>query len=1040
MSAAARWARRSLPQITVLFFGLLSIWPLLQTRTTCSDDGIFHIHKALGLEAAIQLGHWFPRWSPHMAHGFGYPLYNFYAPLGSYMLAGLHALGFIYPLALHIAFAMCILLSGMAVFTLVRDWWGPWAGLAAAVVYQTSPYMAFNVLFRGALAETLALVWLPLILWTMDRALRRVSLRWGALAALCFAALIYTHNASALLAAPLILGYAVFVSYEQRRRRQLLGRAAAIMLAGLALSAHFWLPALAERDLVKTDQLLVPPVFTYYTNFLTGAELMAPPVATQPGLINPSPPKALGAVAAALALLGAATVRLRRARADTRQQQIRTSLPLFLFAALSFYLALTVSLTLPLWDALPLLPFVQFPWRMLGVATLCAAALAGAAVRWFEYFNRVWVGATIIAAVAAIGHLSWWYPRYCGEFTEATIGTMLEYEYNTFTVGTSAKGEFLPKTVDYLPEDNSVADALKTGETPTRLRGLPAGATLNILDPDPMDFRATVHTPKAFSAAYQMFYYLGWRVSIDGQPHPLKITSGSGLMQFDIPVGEHELRVYFGVTPLRALASGVTVAAVLTTIAVLLLTSTRPAAREWCHAPAPALLLAVPLGLFAAKMLIARIDNPFHRTSVEVASLGTPLAVSLDNGLNTLAYTVRPLPVPSGGEFEVIMYLSPRSTPQSDYRPLFLLQSAENLIWNLNPHETAPPRWHREPPPTQYWPVGEYGQFARQYRLLPGTPPGDYQLFATFFDYATLETSKAVTPAGVPQTDRIDLGTVTVVRPPTPASVAALEMTIETGSRLTPEITLLGGSTDRHQASPGDLMKVTLFFHAEAAPRSDEHITLGLQGTDFAVRLEPTPGFHTGQWQPGDIWRGQHLLRLPANTPDGEYIWTVRASSEVSDITYLDNLRVTAPERIFEQPNVRHRVRLRFGNDILLSGYDWSQTQARTGDVSEVRLIWRALTTPTEDLSVFIHLESLSGELVAQHDSIPADWSRPTPGWLPGEYVVDLHYLAIPADAQPGAYLLYAGLADRTSGRRLPVTTENAIDDRALLGQFDIAP
>ena len=211
-----------------------------------------------------------------MAHGFGYPLYNFYAPLGSYILAGLHALGFIYPLALHIAFAMCILLSGIAVFTLVRDWWGPAAGLAAAVVYQTSPYMAFNVLFRGALAETLALVWLPLILWTMDRALRRVSLRWGALAALCFAALVYTHNASALLSAPLILGYAVFVSCEQRRR-QLLGRAAAIMLAGLALSAHFWLPALAERDLVKTDQLLVPPVFTYYTNFLTGAELMAPP-------------------------------------------------------------------------------------------------------------------------------------------------------------------------------------------------------------------------------------------------------------------------------------------------------------------------------------------------------------------------------------------------------------------------------------------------------------------------------------------------------------------------------------------------------------------------------------------------------------------------------------------------------------------------------------------------------------------------------------------------------------------------------------------
>ncbi len=818
MSAAARRARRSLPQVTTLLFGLFSIWPLLQARTTCSDDGVFHMHKALGLEAAIQLGHWFPRWSPHMAHGFGYPLYNFYAPLGSYMLAGLHALGFIYPLALHIALALCILLAGLAVFALVRDWWGPWAGLAAAVVYQTSPYLAFNVLFRGALAETLALVWLPLILWTLDRALRRESLRWGALATLCFAALIYTHNASALLAAPLITGYAAVISGE-RRRRLLLARAAAIMLAGLALSAHFWLPALAERDLVQTEQLLVPPVFTYYTNFLTGAELLAPPVAMQPRLINPSPPKALGAIAAGLALLGAATVKLRPARADMRRQKGGAARPLFFFAALLLYGALTLPPTLPLWDALPLLPFVQFPWRMLGVATLCAAALAGAAVRWLERSNHAWFGAAIIAAVAALGHLSWWYPRYCSAFAEATIGAMLKYEYDTFTVGTSAKGEFLPKTVRYLPQDNTVAEALQAGETPERLRGLPAGATLDILDPDPLDFRATLRTPEAFSAAYQMFYYLGWRMSVDGQPHPLEVAAGTGLMKFDVPAGEHELRVYFGVTPLRALASGIAVAALLATIAVLLAAPPHPAARAWRHPRAPTLLLALPLGLLTAKLLlIERSDNAFQRTSVEAASLGTPLAVSLDNGLDTLAYSVRPDPVASGGTFEVDLYLAPRSTPRRDYRPLFRLQSADNLIWNLNPHETVPPRWHREPPRTQYWPVGEYGQFARQYQLLPGTPPGEYRLYATFFDYATMETLKAVTPEGVPQTDRIDLGAVTVVRPSTAASAAALEMQIETGTRLTPEITLLGGSADRRQAGPGDLMTVTLFFRAQTAP------------------------------------------------------------------------------------------------------------------------------------------------------------------------------------------------------------------------------
>ena len=194
-------------------------------------------------------------------------------------------------------------------------------------------------------------------------------------------------------------------------------------------------------------------------------------------------------------------------------------------------------------------------------------------------------------------------------------------------------------------------------------------------------------------------------------------------------------------------------------------------------------------------------------------------------------------------------------------------------------------------------------------------------------------------------------------------------MQIETGTRLTSEITLLGGSADRQQASPGDLMTVTLFFHAEAVPSSDEHITLALHGTDFALRLKPTPGFPTGLWQPGDVLRGQHLVRLPADLPDGSHSWTVRASSDVSDTTYLERLHVTAPDRIFEQPNVSHQARLTFGNDILLSGYDWSQPPALTGDMLEVRLIWRTLATPTEDVSAFVHLEKHSALEVCQVES-----------------------------------------------------------------------
>ena len=47
---------------------------------------------------------------------------------------------------------------------------------------------------------------------------------------------------------------------------------------------------------------------------------------------------------------------------------------------------------------------------------------------------------------------------------------------------------------------------------------------------------------------------------------------------------------------------------------------------------------------------------------------------------------------------------------------------------------------------------------------------------------------------------------------------------------------------------------------------------------------------------------------------------------------------------------------------------------------------------------------------MAQSDTVPANWSRPTTGWLPGEYVTDAHTLTIPPDAPAGDYTLATGL------------------------------
>jgi hypothetical protein len=103
------------------------------------------------------------------------------------------------------------------------------------------------------------------------------------------------------------------------------------------------------------------------------------------------------------------------------------------------------------------------------------------------------------------------------------------------------------------------------------------------------------------------------------------------------------------------------------------------------------------------------------------------------------------------------------------------------------------------------------------------------------------------------------------------------------------------------------------------------------------------------------------------------------------------------------------------GNIAILVGANVEPSQSTNLPIYQstnltVTLIWRAEAETDISYNVFLHLTGPGGALVTQADGIPANWTRPTTGWLPGEYVTDVHVLTIPPDTPAGDYTLYAGL------------------------------
>ena len=89
-----------------------------------------------------------------------------------------------------------------------------------------------------------------------------------------------------------------------------------------------------------------------------------------------------------------------------------------------------------------------------------------------------------------------------------------------------------------------------------------------------------------------------------------------------------------------------------------------------------------------------------------------------------------------------------------------------------------------------------------------------------------------------------------------------------------------------------------------------------------------------------------------------------------------------------------------------------------TNNQLPLTLLWRAAAEMPTSYRVFIHLVNADGQILAQADGEPANWSRPTTGWVPGEYILDAHALTLPPELPPDASLRI-GLYDPATGQRL---------------------
>jgi 4-amino-4-deoxy-L-arabinose transferase-like glycosyltransferase len=369
--------------------------------------------------------------------------------------------------------------------------------------------------------------------------------------------------------------------------------------------------------------------------------------------------------------------------------------------------------------------------------------------------------------------------------------------------------------------------------------------------------------------------------------------------------------------------------------------------------------------------------------------------------------------------------------------------------------------------PTSRWQAGETHLDRYALTVLPGTPPGRYQV--RFGVYRTTDNRRlAFTgPAGATGTEWL-LGTVEVA--PSPVVPSLEEMGI---GRLAPfpSLPLAGGGSEGGGSSvrligadvpdevrTGETLPVTLFWEVLAPVGRDYRLRLSLVAADARpladATLPPASEYPTSRWRPGERLRSQLDLPIPADAPGGPARLRIQfvdaAGQPAGPPMDVAQVNVTAVERRFSlPPDVQHRLDVRLGDRITLAGYDLALDPDCTAQdastpaacVVHLTLYWQALGRPDRDYTVFVHLLDSSGQIRSQVDRPPVDGSRPTSGWIYGEVLMDRYDLLLPPNTPAGQYRVVVGMYDLTTLQRLPAVGadgQRLPDDRIVVGELEV--
>ncbi len=513
--------------IVITLLGFAIALPLLTKGPFANHDEMNPI-RFLAIKDCIEDGQFPCRWSKDLGWGNGFPIFNYYAP-GPYYLGAVlsEVVGYINAEKLLVLFSLVA--GGMGMYIFVKKLYNENAGFVAGVLYTIAPYKAVDIYVRGALSEAMALAIVPFLFHFAYLLIKDKEKKYFISFSITLFFFLTTHNIMTILFIPLLALFSIIILFKEGLKKLPLLITSGLL--GVGLSAFYLLPAFFEKKLVRVDTL-TGDYYNFQNHFVSLKQMFISNYwgygSSGPGLADGMSFQ-VGYVHWAIALIALLFIAIRVINKKVALQTVLFGI-VFILSVFMMH-----NKSAFIWQIIPLLNYLQFPWRLLSLVIFTSSILGGYVITQLKG-KILDVSIILVSVIAIIINFNYFKPE---KF-------YTEYNDQSLFVGKVWEDQRSGILLDYLP-----VGAIEARE--------PASSVPLIREGDGIIYSYVVRS-NSFSFKYiaqenslleiPVYYFPEWELKVDGKEKDI-IKSDVGRIMVELEKGSHEIKGVFGDTPLR---------------------------------------------------------------------------------------------------------------------------------------------------------------------------------------------------------------------------------------------------------------------------------------------------------------------------------------------------------------------------------------------------------------------------------------------------------------------------------------------------------